>query len=145
MRYLLDEGWPPDFASGLNRLFYPEFSPFPVLHLRDIGFLGVPDTVWINYLAQQSEADDERWTVVTRDRMRQHADDVFNSPLVFTIMADDGWARARKTDLWERLSRYWPLLQLRAAAALPAFSNVFRLSYNGQVSNYHRPRTGSGD
>lgn len=57
MRYLLDEGWPPDFASGLNDLFYPDFNPFPVVHSRDMGFLGVPDTVWMSYLARQSEAD----------------------------------------------------------------------------------------
>ena len=43
MRYLLDEGLPPDFASQLNRLFYPEFNPPPVIHSRDLGYLGLPD------------------------------------------------------------------------------------------------------
>ena len=138
MRYLLDEGLPPDFASQLNRLFYPEFDPPPVVHSRDLRFLGIPDPVWIGYLAQRIDAYDEQWTIITRDRMRQHAADLLNSPLVFALLSGDGWARARKPDLWQRLSRYWPLLQLRAALSLttPATPNVFRLSYYGRLSDY---------
>ena len=141
MRYLIDEGLPPDFAPRLNRLFYPEFNPSPTIHSRDMGFLGIPDPVWMRYLAQQAEADNEQWTVITRDRMRQHVADMLNSPLVFVLLTGDGWARAHKPDLWQRLSLYWPLLQRRAALSSTStiYPNVFRLSYYGRLSDYRQP------
>ena len=100
-----------------------------------MGFLGIPDPVWMEYLAQQADSDNEQWTIVTRDRMRQHAADMLNSPLAFALLSDDGWARSPKRDLWYRLSRYWPLLQLRAALSLTTAEspNVFRLSYYGRL------------
>lgn len=143
MRYLIDEGLPPDFSPELNRVFYPEFIPPPVLHIRDLGLLGVPDTNWMQVLIQHMMTYDEQWCVITRDRLRENRAIMFNSPLIFAILADEGWARARKSDLWQRLCKYWTVFQLRAASALAApitLSNVFRVSYRyGRVSDYQPP------
>ena len=136
MRYLLDEGWPPDFASLLNEEFYPNSDRPVVHHVRQLAFVSAPDGVWITALEARTRTEGEIWTVITRDRMRQHRRIMFDSPLKFAVLADDLWARARKPELWQQLITLWP--SIHDHATLPN-SKVFRVAYDGRISEYRPP------
>ena len=131
MLYLLDEGLPPDFAEQLNQLFYPQ-QYYPVVqHIRDLFALGTDDTDWMAELERRIEIYNEEWTVVTRDRMKIHGRAMSASPIKFAILVDLRWSNARKPELWQTLCQHWPLLQNHAESSP---SNVFRLSYGGEIS-----------
>ena len=59
MLYLLDEGWPSDFAGQLNQLFYPEQAGPVVQHIRDLIALGTADTDWMATLEQRMQTYNE--------------------------------------------------------------------------------------
>ena len=136
MLYLLDEGWPPDFASRLNAEFYSAAASPVVHHARRLGFASAPDRAWINALESRTRALGENWTVITRDQMRQHRRIMFDSPLRFAVLGDDLWARARKPDLWLQLTTHWPRLH---AYAISSSANVFRVAYDGRIYEYLPP------
>ena len=131
MQYLLDEGWPPFFARLLNQQFYPEHDDPVVLSTRDLALLGVQDTHWMPLMEQRVEDNNEQWTIVTRDKMRPHRDEMAISPLKFAILADDWWSAASRVELWDALSRHWSTLQTHAESSS---ANVFRISRYGSIS-----------
>ena len=106
MLYLLDEGWPPDFARLLNQQFYPEHDSPVVSSSRDLALLGVKDGDWMSILEQRVHDLHEQWTIVTRDRMRPHLVEMTISSLKFAILVDFRWANARKPELWQMLCQY---------------------------------------
>ena len=132
MRYMLDEGWPPEFAPLLNQQFYPGRQHPIVHHIGDLISLRVDDSDWMTELEQRISTHGETWTVITRDKLRIHRSAMSNSALKFAILVDLRWSTARKPELWQALSRYWLLLEHHAVSA-PV--NVFRLSYSGEISN----------
>ena len=136
MRYLLDEGWPPFFARLLNQTFYTEHENPVVLSTRDMALLGIQDPYWMPMLERRVQDGNERWTIVTRDKLRPHRKEMFVSPLKFAILADDWWSTASRLMLWEALSKYWPILR---AYAESSSTNVFRLSRYGQIFEYLNP------
>lgn len=135
MQYLLDEGWPPDFASRLNEEFYPDSHRSIVYHVRQLAFVSTPNGVWITALEARTRTEGEIWTVITRDRMRQHRRIMFGSPLKFAILTGDLWARARKPDLWQQLTKVWP--RIHAHATLPD-AKVFSVAYDGRITEYRQ-------
>ena len=132
MLYLLDEGWPPDFARLLNQQFCPEHSSPVVQHIRDLISLGVDDSDWMTQLEQRVQIHNEQWTVITRDKMKIHRVAMSASPIKFAILVDLRWANARKPELWRTICQYWPRLQQHAETSS---ANVFRLSDSGEISD----------
>ena len=137
MRYVLDEGWPYDFARLLNTRHYPGANPLPVHTARDLGFYGRPDPKWVEELGRLARSERQQWTVVTRDRMRQHRPLIFATPLTYAILNHKTWGNASLDMLQDALLRHWPSLARQAARTR---TGVFTIAFHtGKPKDYQPP------
>ncbi len=137
MPYVLDEGWPYDFAKLLNDAHHGGIDPPAVHTARDLGFYGRPDPEWLKELEQLAYSQGQQWTVVTRDRMRQHRRMLFTSPLTYAILNYKTWGNAGLAALQAALLQHWRRLTRQASRTK---TGVFTIAFDtGKPRDYQPP------